>query len=518
MHFQKFCLQTQFYEYIAEVPYTFAYSNIMSRSKDSIGSLNDVLASAPEALLRPSDSLRESARSSVKYFLDPVARQYSKVFKNGIYVDGLDALQIWEQTRLVLDGVAENVLHDRYIEITGEDDGEDDELEKIAKRRKLTQVDDDSDESEEEVLQSLSGSEAEVSERGDLDDASDVEDDEDDGEEMDSDASDEELPNGVALVNGVSNQDDDDGDDDDQDIDMENLVDDYEDSEGKDNEEDSEEESKEVFVKDSFGLNDGFFDIDQFNRMTEDAENPALNNDDDDDDEDIDYFADPDEQTTFKQEKAKSSTRDEEDEDNEDSDDYDEDDLEGHFGAVGERNGVAAAAEDNSNDIRYEDFFKSPSNRRQGKHRPERPKRKDKFEGLGVDDVDDADLELAMSDLKKDLFADDDVEDDVEDAGEDGTKLSTFEKMQRKLQSQIAKLEEENVARKNWTMMGEAKASARPLNSLLEEDLEFDRGAKPVPVITREITETLEDLIRNRIKNVSSLFCEYLRSKEPESN
>ena len=42
----------------------------------------------------------------------------------------------------------------------------------------------------------------------------------------------------------------------------------------------------------------------------------------------------------------------------------------------------------------------------------------------------------------------------------------------------IKKLEDANVAPKNWTLMGEANAFNRPINSLLETHLEFDTAYK----------------------------------------
>lgn len=53
--------------------------------------------------------------------------------------------------------------------------------------------------------------------------------------------------------------------------------------------------------------------------------------------------------------------------------------------------------------------------------------------------------------------------------------------------------------------MGEATSRTRPLNSLLEEDLDFDRAARVVPVVTEETTKTLEDLIKGRILEVRLL-------------
>jgi len=47
--------------------------------------------------------------------------------------------------------------------------------------------------------------------------------------------------------------------------------------------------------------------------------------------------------------------------------------------------------------------------------------------------------------------------------------------------------------------MGEATSRIRPHNSLLEEDLEFERVMKAVPVITEEIVSGLEERIKARI-------------------
>lgn len=67
------------------------------------------------------------------------------------------------------------------------------------------------------------------------------------------------------------------------------------------------------------------------------------------------------------------------------------------------------------------------------------------------------------------------------------------------LRDQIQELEHENVAKKDWVLMGEATSRARPHNSLLEEDLEFERVMKAVPVITEESVLSLEEKIKARI-------------------
>lgn len=51
--------------------------------------------------------------------------------------------------------------------------------------------------------------------------------------------------------------------------------------------------------------------------------------------------------------------------------------------------------------------------------------------------------------------------------------------------------------------MGEANSRGRPLNSLLEEDLEFEHSQRVVPVITEEKVKTLEEMIKARIIEVS---------------
>lgn len=80
-----------------------------------------------------------------------------------------------------------------------------------------------------------------------------------------------------------------------------------------------------------------------------------------------------------------------------------------------------------------------------------------------------------------------------------GVDLSTHQKRLAALRDQIQALESENVGQKDWVLMGEAGSRSRPQNSLLEEDLEFERVMKAVPVITEEVVQILEERIKARI-------------------
>lgn len=127
--------------------------------------------------------------------------------------------------------------------------------------------------------------------------------------------------------------------------------------------------------------------------------------------------------------------------------------------------------------------------------------------------------------LKNDLFDDEEDEDNNNDTGKLriphldllsltmrssiislATKLSTHAKRLQALSSEISAFETENVSKKDWTLMGEANSRSRPKNSLLEEDLEFERsgGARAAPVVTEERTTSLEGMIKKRILDVSA--------------
>jgi U3 small nucleolar RNA-associated protein MPP10 len=85
------------------------------------------------------------------------------------------------------------------------------------------------------------------------------------------------------------------------------------------------------------------------------------------------------------------------------------------------------------------------------------------------------------------------------DDADDAAIKSTYEKQSEEVNKQIEQLEFEAIQAKDWTLTGEVSSRSRPLNSLLEHDLEFDTVKKPVPIVSEEFTCTLEDLIKAKI-------------------
>jgi U3 small nucleolar RNA-associated protein MPP10 len=104
--------------------------------------------------------------------------------------------------------------------------------------------------------------------------------------------------------------------------------------------------------------------------------------------------------------------------------------------------------------------------------------------------------------------------DDDDDEASEGQILSRHEKEQLRLKQQIEALEAEAVAAKTWTLKGEVGSKARPTNSLLEEDLDVEHASRPVPVVTEETTQSLEELIKSRIAD--ELFDDVVRKVDPK--
>lgn len=358
----------------------------------------------------------DEINSITKSLLDPIAKDHSVL--DEIYTEGLDSTQVWGQAQMILLNVGETYLFNEIpklretygVEAQNSEDEQSDEG-----------SDEDAEESEsasENQLNTVEGSDKYVS------DSEDEDNDEDQFHLLD------EFENSA-----------DGGEEDEQPLDAESEA----------TKVPSDDESAEP-VKDAFGLNDGFFDIDQFNKQI-----VALEDDDreDDDEEEVDLFAD---------------MSDAEDEDAEQDMDY------------------------------YDEFFDKPGQKKQTQKVEDAVSDEEESVDNGARELEDNEYENAVGSAMLDLFADAE-----EDKPKSSKNLSSFEKQQQKLQAEISELEAELIAEKKWTMKGEVKSADRPVDSLLNDDhapnLEFDRTSKPVPVITDEVTETIEDLIKRRIRS-----------------
>ncbi|XP_024544906.1 U3 small nucleolar ribonucleoprotein protein MPP10 [Selaginella moellendorffii] len=165
-----------------------------------------------------------------------------------------------------------------------------------------------------------------------------------------------------------------------------------------------------------------------------------------------------------------------------------------------------ADSDDGDKDIRYEDFYGMIKSKEKSQSKDH-----DKEQEEEPDDDDDDDDEQGE---------DAEEEDNEEDEGqqEQGGKSerlqekSSHEKQLEKTQKRIELLEKANMDPKDWTMRGEITAAKRPKNSALEADLDFEHNARPAPIITEEVTTSLEDLIRRRI--IDGLFDDVERKQK----
>ena len=115
-------------------------------------------------------------------------------------------------------------------------------------------------------------------------------------------------------------------------------------------------------------------------------------------------------------------------------------------------------------------------------------------EGGGHGTESDAD---ALDDADGSDSGDDDGDIGPED--DDNGPTSRHQMRLDRMSDRIQKLEEDALGGREWYMRGEVSGSHRPMNSALEVDLDFETTMKPPPQPTEETTQTLEDLIRQRI-------------------
>ncbi|KAI1396960.1 Mpp10 protein [Hypoxylon fuscum] len=409
-----------------------------------------------------------------------------------LHVDGFESAQVWQQARRII----ASALQDSKVVLQDLEDLNEIQVNGVNGDAHADNLDPD-----ENVSETNSADEDDELASG----LEDSEDDDDDDESIDE----EELENGDALLDGVIGEDleDVDGEEDE-------LNDEIEDD-------DDQSEAEEELVEDPNGLNDGFFSIDDFNKQSQYFEDADARADPDadraSDDDEIDWHTDPMTAKPSTSEKtSKKSTKDVDDEMPSDMEEDDEDedggptfgdmDLDAPEGESDEDEDEDEDMDDmegdddfNANEIYYKDFFAPPQRKgaKGGKSK--------KFKESRPAVPDDNDVEQAMADVRRDLFEDESEREDSEDAlsevsaGDPRSRRSAHERRQAKLAEEIRQLEAANVAKRDWAMSGEAKAIDRPVNSLLEEDLDFEHVGKPVPVITAEVSESIEDMIKRRV-------------------
>ncbi|EME44511.1 hypothetical protein DOTSEDRAFT_72100 [Dothistroma septosporum NZE10] len=458
------------------------------------------LSSRPYEFLQPTLPLYTDAVAYLKHILDPVAKDVAtqqqerlkearkKRKRRGeerdeeevlrlkqIHVDGFGVEQIWEQARRVIDAAREEAQRD-YAEWTKKPEAKIGEKVDLADQSMF-----DEDDLEDEDL-GVEGKDYEVEGV-------------DSGEEMyeQSDASGDDEKDQIL-------------EDDDEDIDMDG----HDDFDEMEEDGDAEEEHPvEDFVADKFGLNDGFFSIDDFNRQSEFLEQRDVRGEDDgaaSDEEDIDWTADPTQvvATVDAEDAARGADEDEEDgptfaDPDAESEDEDEEVEEGELDGMG---GMA-----NTNDVMYKDFFAPPAQEKSKKNKKGRPNPHNFPASSALkpqnDEEREEDMQRTMEAVHRDLFDESEEErdehDEEQDPADPRSRRSAHERRKAAIAEEIRKLEAANVAKRDWQLSGEARAIDRPVNSLLEEDLEFERAGKPVPVITAEVSESIEELIKRRI-------------------
>lgn len=491
----------------------------------STDSVLSVFRDDPFSFLQPSSSLHTSFVDLAKTYIDPLAanvastqaarREVNRSRKkkheadlkevihwlrlHNVHTDGLDIAQIWQQVKIVLDATGEEIerllARELYThEKTGRSymDGID---------RRSTETTQDTRDAEKDFLEKSRRIGLDRDNR-DLDCTSNDNPAQEEYGEVRTDSDESSLDIGGATTPSEVFEEQHV-----QAIDTVNLV------------------------QDKFGLNDGFFSIDDFNKRSQFLEQADMRGEHDgaaSDEEDIDWTVNP----TIIDFLPISSERVRTSEPVTPSDGHDlhgEGEVGPTFEDVSDEGGIdmeyhSTEAErkdfgslSNTNDVMYADFFAPPARMSSTKNST-----KTLAEGCATyssaaseleGNTKDGDYERTVSAVHRDLFEEDDSDNPGSTDDESTTPkfLSSHERHQLALRAEIRALEIANVSSKPWSLAGEALGPARPLNSLLQEDLDFERAGKPIPVVMDAVHEDIEALIKGRV--LARDFNEVIRRK-----
>ena len=481
--------------------------------------LRSALTSTASTFLQPPPSLHTACLVAAKRYLDPLAQwtsaaterrlqQSRKKRKRGeagdyssadvlrlnqVHVEGFDLTQVWEQARRILN--ASNAETERALREAS--------LPRVAnpEHRILPGASGDGD-NREESLESGDGWDpdggSEADEVGQLDN--------------------EEVETALREDRQSLVAEDESADTSSIEGDRSGEKDDRNDGESSE----SAEDSGRVIQPDRYGLNDAFFSIDDFNKQSQLLEQQdargELIDEDASEDEAIDWSADPLKARSSQDERLLQGNKDSEQESADDDDDgptFGNADLD----ASDSEQDVQMRDVDvmqNTNDIKYDDFFAPPARMGAKKtHRRALPKTQPPTQSIPQTELD---IQRTISGVRRDIFEDDVSQGEQSDEAPSDASThgkasgrSSHQRRQAALAAEIRRLEAANVAKRDWTLSGEAGAADRPINSLLEEDLDFERAGKPIPVITNEVSEDIEALIKRRI--IAREFDEVIRRR-----
>ncbi|KAL9263349.1 M phase phosphoprotein 10-like protein, partial [Drosera capensis] len=272
----------------------------------------------------------------------------------------------------------------------------------------------------------------------------------------------------MSIDDGDDEGDDDEGDDD-EGLEVSDEEGEKSESEGDDEEEEEDEDEEDEEEEGGIGgIEDEFLRI-----------------------KDMKKYLDADEAREYGTKNKEGKGEEEDDE----GDDADEDERIAYFGGDGE------SEDDEWENARYEDFFTKKK-----KQMTKKSRGADSSEDSGIEDGEDVEdernVDKEKASTKKSRRVDASEEEDERKGDKEKENLSTYEKLQEKIDAEVKEMEKANLEPKAWTMTGEVTAAKRPKNSALDVDIDFEHNARPPPLITEEDTLSLEELIKKRVLEV----------------